>query len=410
MTERNFVIIGGGLAGAKAAETLREKGFDGNIVVVGDEIERPYERPPLSKGFLLGTEDKASMFVHEPDWYSRNSVELLLGQAATDLDPKAHRVTLSDGRVLPYTKLLIATGAHPNRLPVPGFELGNVFTLRQVEQSESIGAALERDRRVVVIGGGWIGLEVAAAARLSGCEVTVVEPQDTPLRAVLGARMGGFFGDVHRKHGVELLLGRSVTELVGGEAVSGVVLDDGSILPADSVVVAVGVRPRTELADRAGLDIDNGILVDASLRTSDPDIHAAGDVANVDHAFYGRRVRVEHWDTALGSGPAAAEAMLGLPVSYDRLPFFFTDQYDLGMEFVGMVPPDDRGTVITRGDVAGEAFWAFWLDGATVAAAMHVNQWDVGIDPLRELVRGRREVDADKLADPNVPLTQVTVD
>jgi 3-phenylpropionate/trans-cinnamate dioxygenase ferredoxin reductase subunit len=406
--EQTFVIVGASLAGAKAAETLRTEGFDGRIVLIGAEPERPYERPPLSKGYLLGTEEKAKTYVHDRNWYADNDIQLLLGTRVTGLDRAGHYVELDSGERIDYAKLLLTTGSSPRRLDLPGSDLDGVVYLRRIEDSDRLREALGRGGlRVVVVGAGWIGMETAAAARQSGCEVTIVEPQPTPLSAALGPEAGAFFADLHRKHGVDVRLGRGVTGLRGTGRVTAVITDDGSEIPADLVIVGVGVRPDTELAERAGLAVANGIRTDQALRTDDPDIYAAGDVANASHPFYDTPIRVEHWANALHGGPAAARSMLGYDVTYDRLPYFFTDQYDVGMEFSGWFPPGGYDTVITRGDPETQAFHAFWLTGDTVVAGMHVNLWDDGIGPVEALIRNRAPVERTRLADPNIPLADV---
>ncbi len=397
-----FVIAGGGLTGAKAAETLRAEGFDGRVVIVGAEPDLPYERPPLSKGYLLGRDDRASVFVHDEKWYVDQRIEVLTGRRVTALDRAAHEVELAGGERLGYTKLLLATGASPRRLRVPGNDLDGVHYLRRLAHADLLRDALAAGGRVVVAGAGWVGLETAAAARHYGCPVTIVEPGPAPLHATLGPEVGRFFADLHRRHGVELRFGTGVTGFAGGTAVSAVLTDDGEI-PADVVVVGIGARPETQLAAEAGLAVDDGVLVDAGLRTDDPDVFAAGDVASVWQERYGRRVRVEHWAAATNGGPAAALAMLGREVVHDDLPYFFSDQYDAGMEFTGWFPPGGYDRVVTRGDA--EAFHAFWLTGGRVVAGLHVNQWDEGLDAVRELILSGRTVDADRLADPARPLT-----
>jgi 3-phenylpropionate/trans-cinnamate dioxygenase ferredoxin reductase subunit len=383
---RTFVIVGAGLTGAKAAETLREQGFAGRVVLLGDEPERPYERPPLSKGLLLGTAERASVHVHDADWYSSHDVELRTDSRVTGLDRAAHRVRLADHEDIGYDKLLLATGATPRGLPIPGTELDGVLHLRTLADSDRIAAAVAAGTRLVVIGAGWIGLEVAAAARARGATVTVVETADLPLQHVLGDRLATVFADLHREHGVTFHFGARTRELRGTGRVAHVVLDDGTVLDADVVLIAVGVTPNTGLAEQAGLRVDNGVLVDGRLCTDDPDIFAAGDVANVDHPRLGARLRVEHWANALHSGPAAARAMLGQQVSYDRLPYFFTDQYDLGMEYAGWIPPGATTDLVIRGDLDRREFIAFWTIGGRVAAGMNVNVWDV-TDTIQDLVR-----------------------
>jgi 3-phenylpropionate/trans-cinnamate dioxygenase ferredoxin reductase subunit len=401
-----FVIVGGGLAGAKAAETLRAEGYDGPVVLVAGEAEVPYERPPLSKGYLLGKADRESPRVHPADWYADHDVELRTGLRATHLDPGAHRLTLEDGDELGYAKLLLATGSSPRRLPVPGADLDGVRYLRTLADADTLLADLSGGgRRVVIVGAGWIGLEVAAAARHHGNQVTIVEPQPTPLHAVLGPEMGGVFARLHRQHGVDLFTGTVVRELRGaGGRVQSVVTDGHAGLAADVVVVGVGVTPDVELAAAAGLAVDNGVVTDHALRTSVPDVFAAGDVASSFHPLYGRYVRVEHWANALNGGPAAARSMLGQEVTYDRVPYFFTDQYDLGMEYSGLGGPGD--TVVTRGAPEDGAFIAFWVQDGRVTAGMNVNVWDV-TDPIQELIRSRRRVPVASLTDVDVPLERL---
>jgi 3-phenylpropionate/trans-cinnamate dioxygenase ferredoxin reductase subunit len=397
-----MVVVGGGLAGAKAAETLREEGFDGRVVLVAEEPERPYERPPLSKDYLNGAKERDVIYVHDAGWYDEHDVELRTGVRAVALDPGAHELELEGGERLGYRALLLATGATPKRLPLPGADLDGVHYLRTAADSDRLRASLAAgDRSVVVVGAGWIGLEVAAAARSYGNAVTVVEPQPQPLRAVLGDEIGAVFARLHREKGVDLRLSTGVREFRGdGSGVRAVVTDAGEV-PADVVVVGVGVAPRTELAEAAGLEVGNGVVVDESLRTSAPDVYAAGDIASWPHPRYGRRIRVEHWANALNGGPAAARAMLGREVTYDRLPYFFTDQYDLGMEYSGLSGAD--ASVVCRGNPDSGEFVAFWLDDGRVQAAMNVNVWDV-TDDLQALVRANRPVDTDRLADPDVPL------
>ncbi|MFD0686656.1 NAD(P)/FAD-dependent oxidoreductase [Actinomadura fibrosa] len=404
MTEGTFVIVGASLAGAKAAETLREEGFPGRVVLIGDEIERPYERPPLSKGFLLGKEAREKAHVHEADWYEKHDVELRLGVSAVSIDRAAHEVRLDSKEPVHYDRLLLATGASPRRLDVPGSKLQGIHYLRTMADSAALRQALAHGgRRVVIAGGGWIGLEAAAAARAHGNDVTVIEPEPTPLHAALGPELGGTFAALHREHGVDLRLDQGVAGFWGAGQVSAVVTSGGAEVPADVVVVGIGVRPNTALAEAAGLEVSDGVLVDQSLRTSDPEIFAAGDVANAYNPLLGRRIRVEHWANALNGGPAAARAMLGRDVVYDRIPYFFTDQYDLGMEMSGVVSPGEYDQVVYRGDVASRQFIAFWLSAGRVVAGMNVNVWDVTGD-IQALIRSAAPVDATRLTDPKIPL------
>ncbi|MDL4771360.1 NAD(P)/FAD-dependent oxidoreductase [Actinomadura xylanilytica] len=404
MPEETFVIVGASLAGAKAAETLREEGFRGRVVLIGDEIERPYERPPLSKGFLLGKEPRDKAHVHEPDWYDKHDVDLRLGARVDGFDRVGHEVRLASGERLGYDRLLLTTGASPRRLDVPGAKLQGIHYLRTMSDSAALREALSPGgRRVVVAGAGWIGMEAAAAARGYGNDVTVIEPEPAPLYAAVGPEIGGVFADLHREHGVDLRLDQGVAGFWGAGQVSAVVTSGGAEVPADVVVVGIGVRPNTRLAEEAGLEVSDGILVDQSLRTSDPDVYAAGDVASAYHPLLGRRIRVEHWANALNGGPAAARAMLGREVSYDRVPYFFSDQYDLGMEMSGVAGPGEYDEVVYRGDVPGREFVAFWLSAGRVVAGMNVNVWDVTGD-VQELIRSGRQVDRSRLADPKVSL------
>jgi len=407
MSGNAYVIAGAGLAGAKAAETLRSEGFDGPVVLIGDEEERPYERPPLSKDYLVGKAERETIFVHPENWYADSKVELRLGSPVTAIDRAARQVALADGSSVGYAKLLLATGSSPRLLTVPGADADGVLYLRRAADSDQIKAVLATASRIAVIGAGWIGLEAAAAARTAGVEVTICEAAGLPLLRVLGPEVAQVFADLHREHGVDLRFGVQVAEITtaGGRA-SGVRLADGSHIEADAVIVGVGIVPNAQLAEAAGLEVSNGIVVDAALRSSDPDIFAAGDVASAYHPLLGRHIRVEHWANALNQPQTAARAMLGQDVSYDRVPYFYTDQYDLGMEYSGYVEPGGYDQVVFRGDKDGREFVAFWLSGGRVLAGMNVNVWDVN-DAIQDLVRGGQAVDPAKLADPGIPLDQL---
>ncbi len=406
MADSGFVIVGGGLAGAKTAEALREQGYQGRITLVGAEEHLPYERPPLSKGYLAGTDARESFDVHDADWYADHGVTLLLGNAATEVDAGSHQVTLVDGSSLDYDKLLLATGSRARQLPLPGAGTAGVFTLRTVEDSDRISAAITAGGGLAIIGGGWIGMEVAANARQRGADVTVIESADLPLTAVLGAELAQVFLDLHRERGVTFHLGAQVDEITTHESTAtGVRLADGTHIEAAAVLLGIGAEPNLELARTAALDLDNGVLVDEFLQTSDPDIVAAGDIANHLHPVLGRRVRVEHWANALNQPTVAAATMLGKRSSYTELPYFFTDQYDLGMEYVGHAPPGSYSRVLTRGDLAGREFIACWLDDQDrLLAGMNVNVWDV-VDDLKALILSGRPVNVERLADPQVALT-----
>ncbi|MEU5324914.1 NAD(P)/FAD-dependent oxidoreductase [Streptomyces parvus] len=410
---QTFVIVGAGLAGAKAAETLRAEGFTGRVILIGDERDHPYERPPLSKGYLDGKADRDSVFTHERPWYAGADIELHLGQPVTALDRYAKTVQLGDNTVIHYDKLLLATGSEPRRLDIPGTDLAGVHHLRRLAHADrlrNVLAALGRDNgHLVIAGAGWIGLEVAAAARGYGAEVTVVEAEPTPLHQVIGPELGQIFTELHSSHGVRFHFGARLTEITGQD---GMVLaartDDGEEHPAHDVLAAIGAAPRSALAEAAGLEMaerahGGGVAVDASLRTSDPHIYAAGDVAAAHHPLLGTRLRVEHWANALNGGPAAARAMLGQDVTYDRIPYFFSDQYDLGLEYSGWAPPGSYDEVIIRGDAGKREFIAFWLKDRRILAGMNVNVWDV-TETIQELIRARQQHDAEALADPSVPL------
>jgi NADPH-dependent 2,4-dienoyl-CoA reductase/sulfur reductase-like enzyme len=412
--EPAYVIVGASLAGAKAAETLRGEGFAGAVVLIGDEDQRPYERPPLSKGYLLGKDGRDSIFVHDEGWYAEHDVDLRLGTAVTAIDRDARQVTLADktggetgGEKIGYDKLLITTGASPRHIRVPGADLDGVLYLRSVGDCERLAAAFKTGGRVVIAGSGWIGLETAAAAREFGCEVTVVEPERGALQRSVGPELGEVFADLHRSHGVTFRFGESVSELRGsGGKVSAVVTSAGTELPADVVVIGIGAIPNAAIAAEAGLDVDNGILVDEALRSSDPDIFAAGDVANAFNPLLGRRIRVEHWGNALTGGPVAARSMLGQEASHDLVPYFYSDQYDLGMEAAGLPEPGSYDQVVYRGDKESLEFIAFWLSDGAVVAGMNVNVWDVN-DDIQALIRSQAPVDQARLTDPDVPLAEL---
>ncbi|MCW2811999.1 MAG: putative ferredoxin reductase [Friedmanniella sp.] len=406
MTSGTMLIVGAGLTGAIAAETLREQGFGGPITLVGAETHHPYERPPLSKAYLQGQADRESLFVHPDHWYADHQVELRLGTRATALHLDSHTVTTAEGTRLRYDRLLLATGSTPRRLAIPGADLDRIRYLRRLEDSDQIRADLQAARRVVVVGAGWIGLETAAAARSAGLAVTVLEAADLPLVRVLGPEPAQLFADLHRRHGVDLRCGVQVTGFTGqGGVVTGVQLRDGDLVPADLVLVGVGITPNVELAREAGLELTNGISVDEHLRTSDPDVYAAGDVADTWHPELGERLRVEHWANASRQGAVAARSMLGQQATDTQPPYFFTDQYDLSMEYTGYVGPGSYDQVVFR-HLTAEQTIVFWLRERRVLAGMNVNVWDVA-DQISRLVRSRSQVDTAHLADPGRPLSEL---
>jgi 3-phenylpropionate/trans-cinnamate dioxygenase ferredoxin reductase subunit len=403
-TPETHVIVGAALAGAKAAEALRAEGFEGRIVLVGDEPELPYERPPLSKDYLRGESERDAARVHPEAFYDDNDIELRTATTVERIETSVREAWLSTGERVAYDRLVLATGAEPRRLPVAGAELDGVHYLRDLADADAIAARLRGGGAAVIVGGGWIGAEVAASARQSGVDVTLVEQAALPLERVLGAELGQVYADLHREHGVELLTGVGVSGFEGAGRVERVTLADGRRLETDLVVAGLGVLPRTELAVQAGLAVDDGVLVDERLESSEPGIFAIGDVANAFHPFYGRRLRVEHWANALHQPETAARAMLGKPAAYERLPYFFSDQYDVGMEYSGFTSGGEE--VVFRGDPATREFIAFWLRDGVVAAGMNVNVWDV-VDPIQDLIRSRRPVDVARLRDPEVPLEEL---
>jgi 3-phenylpropionate/trans-cinnamate dioxygenase ferredoxin reductase subunit len=403
-SEQTFVIVGASLAGAKAAETLRIEGFDGRVVLIGEETERPYERPLLSKDYLRGEKPAAKLYVHDEGFYANNNIELLTGTQVASFDPAMHELTMKNGSRMPYSRLLLSTGAVPRRLPLPGAELPGVQYLRNMGDSDALRTAIGAATRVVVIGAGWIGSEVAASARQLGAEVAIVAPETVPLERVLGQEIGDVYRDLHADHGVALHLATQIEAIVGTVAAQGVRTKDGSLIEGDLVVVGVGASPRDELARDAGLDVENGIVVDEFLRTSAADVFAAGDVASTWNPMYQKRIRLEHWANALNQGQTAARNMLDQGTAYAKLPYFYSDQYDFGMEYNGFAADWDQ--VVVRGDVAGREFLAFWLKDGHVLAGMNANVWDQG-DGIKALIRSDTTVNLDRLADPSVPLADL---
>jgi 3-phenylpropionate/trans-cinnamate dioxygenase ferredoxin reductase subunit len=402
MTERTFIILGASLAGAKAAEELRERGFDGKVVLVGTEVERPYERPPLTKDYLRSESEREKAYVHPERFYDEHDIELEAGVTATAIDPGSSTVALDDGRELPFDRLLLTTGAQPRQIPVAGADLDGVYYLRTLDDCDALRLRLDAGGgRVAVIGGGWIGSEFAASARQKGLEVALIDPLEIPMARLFGDEVGSFYRDVHAQHGVELLLGDGVQSFDGDGAVSRVHTTGGKTVECDFVVVGIGVAPRVGLAEAAGIKIDNGIVVDEHLRSSADNVFAAGDVANAWHPFYKQQIRVEHWANALNQGPAAARAMLGDDAGYERLPYFFSDQYDVGMEYSGHAIDWDE--VVFRGSRDSGEFVAFWLQGGRVVAGMNVNVWDVN-EHVQALIRSRQQVDTKALRDSDVAL------
>ena len=386
MKQQTFVIVGAGLAGAKAAETLRSEGFDGRVVLIGAEQERPYERPPLSKEYLRGEAGREKVYVHADGFYEENEIDLRLRTSVAAVDAAAREAVLESGERLAFDRLLLATGASPRKLTVPGHDLEGIHYLRDVEDSDVLRARLDAGSgHLVVIGAGWIGAEVAASARTKGLDVTLVEMTEVPLERVLGRQLGEIYRDIHVDHGVDFRGGVALERFDGADGrVERVVLSDGSTIDSEFVAVGVGVLPRVQLAEACGIAVDNGVLVNEKLETSVPGVYAAGDIANAWHPFFEQRIRVEHWANALNQGPAAARNMLGADEPYERLPYFFSDQYDVGMEYSGYATDFDE--VVFDGDVAGREFIAYWLRRGRVLAGMNVNVWDV-TEQIQEQIR-----------------------
>jgi 3-phenylpropionate/trans-cinnamate dioxygenase ferredoxin reductase subunit len=405
-TDGTFAIVGAGLAGAKAAETLRAEGFAGRVVLIGAEAERPYERPPLSKDYLRGDAERDQAHVHEEGFYADNAIDLMTDRRVVAIDDAAHTLLLDGDERITYSRVLLATGSRPRRLELPGADLDGIHYLRTFADSDRLRDALAGSPRVVVVGAGWIGSEVAASARQLGAEVTIVEPATVPLERVLGPQVGRIYQALHADNGVRVLTGTGVEGFEGEGSVSAVRTSDGKTLEADLVVIGIGAAPRVELAVDAGIGTSDGVLVDASLRTDSQDVFAAGDIASAFHPLYGGPVRVEHWANALNQGQAAARSMLGQEVSYDRVPYFYSDQYDLGMEYSGLGRASDE--VVFRGDPETREFIAFWVRHGRVVAGMNANVWDV-TEPIQGLIRSDARVDHGQLADPDVPLESLAL-
>jgi 3-phenylpropionate/trans-cinnamate dioxygenase ferredoxin reductase component len=405
-TRPTFVIVGAGLAGAKAAEALRAEGFAGRLLLLGEEAERPYERPPLSKAYLRGETDRDSLYVHPEEFYAANDIELRPSTRVDSLDPAARRLELATGERIVYGRLLLATGATARRLRLPGADLDGVRYLRTRSDADGLAAAAARAEHIVVVGTGWIGSEAAASLRQLGRDVTLIGPDTAPLARVLGPEIARVYRDLHADHGVRLLPETRVTGFRGTGRVEAVITDDGRTIEGDLVLVGAGAIPRTELAEAAALPVGNGLLVNEQLEAvGAAGIYAAGDVAAAWHPRYQTYLHVEHWANALNQGPAAARNMLGAGVSYARLPYFYSDQYDLGMEYSGFAATWDQ--VVVRGDLAAREFIAFWLKDHRVVAGMNANVWDV-TEPIQTLIRGGWPVDPERLANPSIPLDQVT--
>ena len=381
--------------------TLREEGYEGRVVLVGEERHLPYERPPLSKEYLRGEVTFERALVRTSDFYAEQEIETRLGVRAALLDPSKRIVELADGERLPYDKVLIATGARNRRPDIGGLDLEGVFDLRTVDDADRIRTEARRGRKAVVVGMGFIGSEVAASLRQLEVEVAVVAPGSAPLEHVLGEEVGGLLADIHRERGVELHFADSVDAFEGSDRVERVVTAAGVQIECDFAVVGVGVEPAVELAAGTSVEVDNGIVVDEYCRTSVEDVYAAGDVANHYHPVFERRIRVEHWDNALKHGPAAARNMLGKDERYEEIPWFWSDQYETNLQYAGYHTSWDE--LVVRGSLEGRSFVAFYCTDGRVLAAVAVNR---GNDLRRTipLIKARRPVDRVKLRDPDIDL------
>ncbi|MEQ8269720.1 FAD-dependent oxidoreductase [Algiphilus sp.] len=401
-SDQHYVIVGAGQAGAEVASELRKRGFEGQISLIGDEPVAPYRRPPLSKAYFSGDAEADSLLVLKPPQLEKNGIDLLSGVTVDAIDRATHTVTLSDGRSLQYDKLALTTGGRARPLPCPGNDLDGVFLLRSLADVDAIRAHCNAETRMAIVGGGFIGLEVAASARKAGMAVTVVETLDRVLARVTAPVVSAFFERIHREAGVDLRTGVRVEAIEGTTKVEGVRLGDGSVIPADVVVVGIGLIPNVELAEAAGLEVDNGIVVDACAQTSDPDIVAAGDCANHPNRFAGERIRLESVQNAMEQARVAAGTMLGAESPYDAVPWFWSDQYDCKLQMAGLsVGYDD---IVLRGDPAAEKrFSAFYLrDGQLIAADSVGRPQDFMF--AKKLVTLNIAPDRAKLADPEVPL------
>lgn len=401
MSRRSVVIVGASLAGVRAAESLRHEGFSGRIVLVGDEVALPYDRPPLSKAVLEGSRPASSTLLRTESFYVEHEIELVLGTRVVRLLPDRASVELADGRTFVGNRVLLTTGARPRPLDVPGADLAGVHVLRTLDDAAALAGDLHPGARVVVIGAGFIGAEVAATARVLGCEVTMLERDSLPMGRVLGPQLGEYYAALHRAHGVEARYGVGVDVIEGRERVCAVRTADGIRYEADVVVVGVGSLPNVELAADAGLRVANGIVVDEMCRTSNPGVFAAGDVANFWSSVVGGRVRRESWQNAHDQGGAAAVAMLGRPAPYRESPWFWSDQYDHRMHWAGTPAATDE--LVWRGSVEDDGFCVFFRRDGVLTGAVGINR-PKDVRAALALIVTHREVAADLLADPGVDL------
>jgi 3-phenylpropionate/trans-cinnamate dioxygenase ferredoxin reductase subunit len=399
-----FVIVGASLAGGSAAVTLREEGFDGRVILIGEETHLPYERPPLSKEYLRGERPFSNALVQPPEFYPAQHVETRLGVRATQIHPAARIVELAGGKRVPYDKVLIATGSRNRRLPVPGLQLEGVHGLRTIEEADRIRAEIAPGRKAVMVGMGFIGCEVAASLRRCGVAVTAVAPGRVPLERVLGTEVGTVLEGIHRDHGVEMVFDDSVAAFEGGDRVERVMTRKGRAIACDFAVVGVGIEPVTELAAGSGVEVENGIVVDQYCRTNVDGVYAAGDVTNHYHPVFGQRMRVEHWQNARRQGASAARNMLGKAEPYDEIHWFWSDQYDVNLQYTGFHQRWDD--LVVRGSLEERDFVAFYLQGGLLVAAVGVNRGKE-IRRSMPLIRARSVLEASALRDESVDLRKL---
>ncbi len=405
--DRTFVIVGAGHAGGRAAQAMRQYGFDGRILLIGEEPHVPYERPPLSKELIVTDAGLEKVRLHEAAWYAGNRIELIAGTAATELDAAAKTVGLADGRTIGFDGLMLTTGARVRTLPAPGAELDGVFYLRTIEDSETIRAHISAGTRVAVIGGGFIGLEIAGGAVKRGAEVAVLEAADRPMGRSVAPEVSEWFARMHRDRGVDLRLGISIAAIEGNGSATGVRLGDGSVVPAEIVVIGIGILPNVEIAQAAGLAVDNGIVVDDRGRTSHPDIYAAGDVANQPNAFTGRRLRLESYQNAQDQAAAVARNLCGADEAYEDSLWVWSDQHDVNLQMTGA--PDNWDRLVWRGDPDEGRFTVFYMADGRIVAVNTVNNGRE-MRPARMMMESGKAFEVDALADTSVKLLKLARD
>jgi 3-phenylpropionate/trans-cinnamate dioxygenase ferredoxin reductase subunit len=402
---QTFVIVGANLTGGAAVSTLRDQGFDGRIVLIGDEIHPPYERPPLSKGYLRGQESFEDTLLRPREWYEQNDVDLLLGKTASRIDPADRVVEVDDGDRISYDRVLVATGGRNRHLPVPGGDLEGVRYLRTVEDSDAIRSEAQPGRKAAVVGAGFIGCEVAASLRSLDVEVEVVEIFEVPLVRVVGPEIGRLYESIHRDHGVRFHFDESVERFEGTGRVEAIVTSKKNRIECDFAVVGVGIRPATEVVEGSGVEVGNGIIVDQFCRTNVDGVYAAGDVANHEHPLFQRQMRVEHWDNALKQGAAAARNMMGTEASFADPHWFWSDQYDVNLQYMGFATEWDE--LVVRGSLEDRNFVGFYVKDGIVDAVVGMNR---GREVRRAagVIQSRQPVDTALLRDEDVELKKLS--